>query len=455
VKNINKGFFFIILTLFLGAILYFRNDLFLGKQSPRMVDRLPHADVLARVKFLDLSKELNAILFKYKLPIREFAAPDFLLSQAKNSGLDVQKNVYIFASKDQSEWGGMVSVTDSAKIIDAVDRFRKNTQVLDSSENGIRIFHFPEMNLSVSYENSYLLIYSGNLLKKRLAEIHDSEYGNIRSSWKKFLALKKFNQEKLVVFLSGKPLKDYGFDYALFAHDNDTLNVNVKFYLASKDALGYTLKTNGKGLPLGNEKSKSIELHLNKPFLPGKSGDALKKQLVTMGKKIGFPTLAFLDAWEGDLSFREGGTVKSKQRIIVSELDEDFNVREVTKFQDIEVLGYSIAFNMNEKGPQFINTLFQKGLLRTEENKLRFLFSPLLTMRKMDSYYFFTSSLRTPKLVDQSENHVQWNYEGSPFRVDLKKASTQGIEGTLMLPAKQLILKLQKRNAKKSIGSIF
>jgi hypothetical protein len=76
-------------------------------------------------------------------------------------------------------------------------------------------------------------------------------------------------------------------------------------------------------------------------------------------------------------------------------------------------------------------------------------------MRKMDSYYFFTSSLRTPKLVDQSENHVQWNYEGSQFRVDLKKASPQGIEGTLMLPAKQLILKLQKRNAKKSIGSIF
>lgn len=271
----------------------------------------------------------------------------------------------------------------------------------------------------------------------------------------KISRLKKFNQEKLVVFVSGKTLKDFGFSYALLAHDNDTLNVNVKFYLAGKNNLGYSLKTDGKGLPFGNENSKSIELHLNKPFLPGKSGDALKKQLITMGKRIGFPTLAFLDAWEGDLSFREGGTVKSTQKIIVSELDEDFNVREVTKMQEIVVPGYSVSFNMNEKGPIFIHSLFQKGLLRTEENKLRFLFSPLLTMRKTGGYYFFTSSQRTQKLVNQSANQLKWNYEGSPFRVDIQKASPQGIEGTLSLPAKQLILRLQKRNSKKSIRNIF
>lgn len=449
-KNFKKGFVIVILALALGVILYFRQIIFLGTDKPRMVDRLPSADFIAKSSFLDLAKELDVILFKYKLPIREFTSHDFLLSQGKNSGVDVQKPVYLFASAEESEWGAMIHVTDSAKIIDAIERFRKNTVVLDSSQNGIRVFHLTELNLAICYEKTYLLLYSGSKLNSKLAEIHDAQLGTIRPMWKSFLALNVFKKEKLVVYSTWKGFKEAGIDYALFSHDNDTTQVNVKYYLHSNKGFGIKRKDEGFGLPFSEFDSKSIELHVDKKTFKEQSQDELRSKLIQLGRRIGFPTNDFLNAWEGDLSFREGGLVKSTQKIIVSEIDEDFNVHEVTKLQETFVPGYSIAFSTNDKGPIFIQNLFRKGILHQEEGKMRFLFSPLLSMKKWNGYYIFTSSALIPTLENTKTNSLHWNYKGTPYSLKMDDVSKNVIQGNIEFPVKRLIQYIKTSSRKKT-----
>lgn len=89
-------------------------------------------------------------------------------------------------------------------------------------------------------------------------------------------------------------------------------------------------------------------------------------------EKIGFPTNLFLSAWDGNLSFREGGRVSSTEKIIVTEFDENFNPTEVVRLQKIMVPGYSILLGVNPGIKQFIQALYAKGILRNEEQKLRF-----------------------------------------------------------------------------------
>ena len=95
-KSLNKGVFFIVLLALLGGILVAESNFFSFNKHPKLIDRVPVSDYLIRLKSLQFSKEINPILFKYKLPIREFAAPDFLLGQAKHHGINLQTEVYLF-----------------------------------------------------------------------------------------------------------------------------------------------------------------------------------------------------------------------------------------------------------------------------------------------------------------------------------------------------------------------
>ncbi len=448
-RSLNKGFFFVFLILLLGATLVFKSGLLKLNSNPRLIDRLPTSDYLVRLKSLGFSKEINAILFKYKLPVREFASPDFLLSQAKHHGINIQSEAYLFFNQTRDEWGGLVPLTDSSKIINGIERFRKNTEVLDSSIEDVRVFHFPEIEAIVAYEKNYLFIYRGNKFKKRLEEIRNTKQGSIRPSWKRFLSRKALKNEKLVVYTESPMIKEWGFDYGLFAHDNDTVNLHVKCLLYSYTPHGIKLKSSYQGLDKSAQDSKSIELHLHPSFKTTYTGKALMAKLNSYGRKISFPTTTFFDVWNGDLSFREGGVVNSTQKIVVSEFDENFNVREVIKYEQIQVPGYAVVFNTHDNGMKFINAMFAKGLLHTEEQRLRFLFSPLLRMNKIDSNYMFTSAAFFPPLVDKPENHMLWSYEGTPFLVTFEKIRRNSIELNVQFQAKPLIKYLQKKKTKK------
>jgi hypothetical protein len=197
---------------------------------------------------------------------------------------------------------------------------------------------------------------------------------------------------------------------------------------------------------------KAIELHLSPQFNTTKTGQQLIGKMHQMGKKISFPTREFFATWAGDLSFREGGAVNATQRIITSEFDEDFNVREVSKFETIKVPGYTVVYNTSDDGKRFINKLFGKGLLRSEAQRLRFLFSPLLSMKYTDPYYFFTSASTFPKQIPDPGNYVLWNYKGTPILLSLgtvKKHSIALDVDFTVKPVLKYIQRINKTNSKK------
>ena len=449
-KSLNKGVFFIILIVVLGTIVAIKGNFFRFHKSLQLTNRLPESEYLVRINALPFSKEINNILVKYNLPIREFASPDFLLSQAKQHGVNIQSKSYMFFNKEMDEWGVLMAVNDSSKIINAIDRFRKNTSVQDSSDRNVRIFNFTDLNMKVLYDKTFLFIYSGKAFKKRMNEVMNPKEDVVRPQWKRFLQKKTFVNENVVIYTEGDDIHKWGFDYALFSHNNDTTQLLVKAYLYSKTPHGIVLKNKAQGLPISSSDNKRIELHISPTIKNTPTGIAIMGKLNDLGKKISFPTTSFFKAWEGDLSFREGGIVNSTQRIITTEFDENFNAHEVIKLEPIQVPGYSVAFNTNKHGEAFINTLFAKGLLRSEEGKMRFLFSPLLMMKHKEENYFFTSSTYFSPLIDNPGNQLTWRYEGTPFTMNFGQITGNSVTLDIKFPAKPLVKYFQQKKYKKS-----
>ena len=113
-------------------------------EPPRFFDRLPEADIIGKSSILDLSRTLSSAMYYYKIPGREFLTYDFILSQGKSFGLDVQKPVFFFM--DQENWeikdlGLLTMVTDSSKISLGIEKLYQLTNIHDTVVLGERVFH--------------------------------------------------------------------------------------------------------------------------------------------------------------------------------------------------------------------------------------------------------------------------------------------------------------------------
>ena len=111
----NKIFLIALLCAALALFLFIRPRLFAPEPKPTLLDRLPESEILGRFYLLDVARETSPMLFYHKIPFRDLASADFLLSQAKSFGLDVQKQGYFFADRS-GEWGAFLSVIDSSRI---------------------------------------------------------------------------------------------------------------------------------------------------------------------------------------------------------------------------------------------------------------------------------------------------------------------------------------------------
>lgn len=445
-KLLKKSALFIVLILGLGAILLFRYQVKETKTAVKITDRLPVGEIIGRMNFIDLSKEIQGILFKYKLPVREFASADFILSQAKNSGINLNSQVYFFANPDQKEIGFMVSVVDSSKLKDIIVQFQKNTLVVDSSQKGSRIYHWPKLQISLAYEKSYLFLYFGSQFQAHWHTVKDSKSGSIRTPWRKFLETPVFKTDRLVCYTESPRIKEWGCDYALFAHDNDSSEVTLKYYLHTPTPHGLSVATSGKRLPLQESDLKQIDLHLNPQFFETTLGKLVKKKAIEYGKKYSFPVGAFFEAWMGNVSFREGGTVSVTEKIIESQFDQDFNVIDVVRYKTTLVPGFSVLYDLNANGLGFQNTLKAKGLLREEQNKWRFLFSPLLNYTQLQPYeHLYASSENLPALDSTLRNEFMWKINGVKIRGAIERMDKQSIQGSVKLEAPLIIEFVQNK----------
>jgi len=400
---------------------------------------------------MELSKELSPILYKYKLPIREFASSDFLLSQGKIYGINIQQEAYMFSKMNMSEWGIILALNDSSKVINFVDRFRKSTQILDSSTSDVRVMHFGEQEIALCYEKTYALIYSGKRLAERLREIRSIRKSRPKSAWKHFFQLSKNQSGPIIAYSEGEFLKPWGIKYAMVRSKNDSTNIRLSAFLKTLEPHGIKFRRRAEGLPLNSSDTKAVELHLDSTFKHQEFSIKLASELHKLGKKIGFPTNLFLSAWDGNLSFREGGSVSSMEKIVVTEFDENFNPTETVRYQNIMVPGYSIMIGINPSVNPFMNALYTKGIIRNEEQKLRFLYAPLLSMKADKKHYRFSSSSHFPALVSSEENYVRWTLNEESCFIRLSDYGSDFFNLTFDMPSKLLIKEWQKNKRKKKV----
>jgi hypothetical protein len=437
---IRKTITIVILAAALGAFLYYKPFMFEKPNPPRLIDRLPSADFIGKANILDLARETSGMMYYHKIPFRDFTSYEFLLGQAKMYGLNLQKQVYLFGNEG-GDWGCMVEVSDSSKIGQGIERIRKFITIDDTTINGQQVFRFKKEKMYLHFERNYLFFYKGSEFKSYFTQVTKAKHLGINKNWKTFLSKKQFRNEHLVIYSNWERIQNMGIKTAMFAHDSDSLSFNLKSYFRKEQPLFIAKKEFGKGLRNIENATKSIELHLDISELRQHPDDKLYIELSKIGKSFGFPFVDFLKAWDGDLSFMEGGVQKVQETYIETELDEDFNPSEIEKTREIIVPGYSVYFTSTLYAPTFIDKLIKKGILTQEQENFRFLFSPLLRKKNNQKAYQFYSGQKTPKIEQSSRNQVIWTKEGTRYVFNLDSLNTYEIFGSLQIPVRRIFRK--------------
>jgi hypothetical protein len=355
-------------------------------------------------------------------------------------GLNLQQASYLFAN-EEGDWGALVQVSDSSKITQGIERLKKFAFINDTLINDKKLFKMELEQLYLYYDQSYLLIYKGNQITSVFNRVTGCKRGDISPGWNAFLKEKKFRDEKLVLYSNWDKLRVNGIENALFAHDSDSTSFSLKAYARNKKPLNISMKGEGENLISGEFTNKMLNIHLDIKKLRKHPEDPIFIWLKKLGSRISFPTEDFLNTWEGDLSFRQGGYQLIKETYIESELDEDFNVTEVRKEKEVKVPGFSLLFSVNENGPRFINKLLARGILTQDEEKYRFLFSPPLHMKRMKGYYIFHSGEYTPRRETHGKNNGIWTERGTKIDFSLDSLSRNEVFGIIYIPVNRLLAK--------------
>lgn len=431
----------IILAISLAGFLYLRPYLFKKEAPPRLIDRLPSSDFLGKVNVLELARETSEMMFYNKVAYRDFTSYEFILSQSKMYGIDLQKPAYLFGNED-GNWGAIFHVSDSSKTSNGIDRIKNFVSVRDTLIFDAKIWYIPKKKAYLHYGKNYLLVYLGSNFKSILNQVLNSKIYKQRKEWRKFLSLKEFQKDNLVIYSNWEKLNRFGLETALFAHDSDSLSFNLKSYLKKKTPFYIKKKTAGIAFDRISNSEKSVEFHLNIEKLKEHPEDSLYISLIQIGKKYGLPIVEFINAWNGDLCFAEGGKHKIMEKYVTTELDEEFNVTDVEKTREVEVPGYSLLISTNNKGYIFTNRLFQKGILRQDEKQFRVLFSPPLNFIQTPDFISLYSGSKPPKFTLSGKNNITWTNQQTKYSFQLDSLNSQEVFGSMQIP----VARLFKRN---------
>lgn len=425
----------------LGLVLFVKTFLFEKPKNTRLIDRLPTADFLGRANILELAKESSALLQFNKLSIRDFTTYEFLLGQAKQYGVDFESDSYIFVNENRN-WGVLMPLSDSSKVKLGIQRISKYNDLEDSIVGGNKYYFIEKEKSFLHYGKDYLLLYQGTDFLKTLNHVVSAHFGDQLTVWKKFLNQKQFKNEHLVFYANWPELQKYDVEMAMFAHDSDSLSLQLKSYFKKRTPLHIALKSDGVGYKSDLNADHFIDIHLDINEFRKHTQDSVYVQLLKLSKKVGFPFERFLSAWNGDLVYQEGGREIQQQTYIETILDEDFNETEIEKIRYDTVIGFSVLSSFNENAPQFIGKLTQKGLLRRDNKGFRFLFSPLLNFKKTGPIYQYFSAATSPALFTTNLNQVIWKYKGTRYYFKIDNLTRYEVYGTLKIPIKSIL----KRN---------
>ena len=435
---IRKVTFILFLLSLLIAFFYFRPLLTSAKPQPALIDRMPEGDFIGKMYVLSIAKESNSMLYFNKIPFRDLITPEFLLAQAKSYGLDFQRPAYFFAN-DNGEWGTLIHVTDSSKIYSGIVRLKKKLDLQDTIVGQQKVFSLKKKSTYITYGKNWIFLYKGKKLMKRMYHVMYSEKGDISKVWNKFSKEKQFRFEKLVIYSNYKRLLDKGISTAMFAHDSDSTSLKLKVYFRSKVPLAVTPKKEGIAFKNHYYTGRLMNIHMNVHRLRTSKNDPFYKIMAGLSQRVSFPLNSFLNAWEGDISYHQGGSITVKEKVIESVLDENFNVSQVETLKEKKVPGFALLFSINNNIHDLLYQLFVKGILRKEGEQLRFLFSPAIKMKLTPNVAYFYSSDNVPMTEMSSYNGGVWMQNYTKFGFQLDSMNRREAFGSVTIPVERII----------------
>lgn len=411
-------------------------------EPTRFVDRLPDADIIGKADILELATEIMPTLYYYQIPVREFISPDFILSQGKSYGIDFQKPLYFFGTEDEDkikDWGALIPVDDSSKVLDGILTLGGLVDIHDSTIIDKKVFFSKTLHLAVTYGKDWILIGSPEKFGVYLGHVLGAKLNGISSRWKKFLADETFIDRALVVRAISPRLKENGIESMLLTTTNDSTSITLHTRISQFDSLSFQLKPSGPNFNVEDYTKRTLNAHFDIDALRGNTRDPFYRLLQKAGEKISFPLNSFLETWDGDIAYRQGGIQKISEKYIVSELDENFNVSEVVKYKQLEISGFSLYLSMNENKQAFLAEVFDKGILTSEANKVRLLYFPPMHMTPSDTSLLFYTSMYPPAVQMDSLQTGLWTVNYTPLAFELDSTRGKAVFGKVTIPLKKIL----------------
>lgn len=437
-----KLFTIFLLAGALATILYFKPWVTEDTLPPRIYDRLPEADIIGQTDVLDLSRTLSKTMFYYKIPFRDFLSPDFLLSQGKNYGLNFQEPVYFFANEDENDlkdWGAIAHLRDSSKMQAGIVYLKKFTNVSELKFLGNKIYRIENSNVTLTYGDNWIFVYQGDDYKKLIEGVIKAKRNEISPKWRIFFNKKIPEHRPLFAQIHLNKLKEFGIESAEVSMSNDSTKFYFHTIITQIDTLSFELKKTGNSYRKQEFTKNLINLHFDLDRLRRNEQDPIAIILDRLGRKINFPTKVFLENWDGDISYRQGGYQTIKEEYITSELDENFEVTEVVSYRDTKISGFDLYLSMRDGKQSLLNSLLSRGLITQSNNKFRFLYSSPFHIKKNKDGLVFHTSNYLPKLKSDSTNQIMWTFNYTPVEFYLDSTNTKTIYGRIELPVQKLI----------------
>ncbi|MFT6243721.1 MAG: hypothetical protein ACJA0U_000371 [Salibacteraceae bacterium] len=434
-----------ILIAFVGifvALLFFRPWEPEPEKGPRFVDRLPDANVIGRSNVLDLTRALSSSLYHYRIPFREFLSPEFILSQGKAFGIDFQESAFFFA--DEKDWeiqsfGILFKISDSISVHEGINRLTKIIDLKDTVVYNRTVYKYSEQRIYFAYGKDWLLVYQGGNFKRTYRDILFAKINEIPPKWRAFLNQESNAGHGIIAQVTTQKLAENGIESILITATNDSSSLTLNTQINQFDTLAFQIKKSGWNYLPQEFTRTNASIHYDIGRLRNNPNDPIIRLLTKLGEKINFPVNDLMNAWEGNVAFRQGGIERVEEKYIESELDENFNVTEVVKYKTLKVPGYSVYLSTNASNRQLINKLLNKGIMTKQEGKYRMLFSPPLQMNQTDTSLMFHTSKFLPVLQPSSQNEILFTHKKTPYLIYLDSTSVKTLYGRLQIPLDKII----------------
>ena len=192
----------IILAILLGLLLYIKPFKEKETESFKIEYILPEADLVGRIRVLDLLKETTDLLIFNNVKVRQFLTYEFILSIAKMYGIDLQSPVYIFAN-DRGDYGLVIPLLNSDKLNSAIERVQIDFEVSDSLINNQKVYRLDDENIFFYKRKKYAVIYKGDYFSE-IYKALSRKSTKTKESWKMLFSNPYFKNEHLVMFTKSK-----------------------------------------------------------------------------------------------------------------------------------------------------------------------------------------------------------------------------------------------------------